>query len=221
MKKNKKKKTMSVREISKEHEIKVMIWLLFIIGIVLWSGYEIKSTESSVYASVKVKMVTNTEEELIEKYKNDKYFKTTYKDYSEDIEVLRGELNIKEEGTEEYNDIQKRLDYYMDNIVEFSLISMDKHNMLLKNCTWILIICLIVTILFVINYFLINYKKDKVYMIITFIEIIFVFLLVIFSGGFIDKIYNMELGLNDSIKFVSLFYPIILGYLYYLIKKDA
>jgi len=220
--KNKKKKNIKVRDISNDKEIRIMIWLLFAIGIVLWGCYEVVSTENAVSPTCELLLTEKGNDKILDEYKDDPYFKAAFKEYKEDIATLKGQIDIKNEDSDEYDDLIIQKEYLEDNIVRYSLYGMKHHYLMEKSFKSILLISILYLLIFSVSFILITLKKFKIFNIITIIEVLLIFIFEFIYGDFIDVITSMEFNMIQSVRFLSMLFPIILNYLYSLYyKKDV
>ena len=221
IKKNK-KDFLSVREISNDKEIRVMIWLLFAIGVVLWSCFEVINTENAVAPSVEVILNSKSTDDIIDKYKDDAYFKSAFKGYQGDIWALEGQMDVKDEDSNEYKDLAIQKEHLENSIIRYSLYDMKHHSLMVDTYIYILIASGICLVLFTISFLLVTFKKFKVFNIISFIEVLLVFIFEFIYGDFIKVITSMEFNMIQTVRFLALLFPILLNYLYSLYyKKDV
>ena len=219
MKKN--KKEIKVREISKSKESGTLIWLLFAIGCIIWGAYEIRLSESAVYPATQTLLIDEGEDKILEKYREEKNFKNTLKNNDENNEIIISRLEDEEEGSEKYIELENEIRNYNNNRVEYALNSYLYHVIMYDTYKMILIVLSVAILLFVISFLLIYFKKNKIYNIITVIEVIIIFILEIVYGDVFKNFNSLNVNLNDSIRFIMMLYPILLGYMYSLLKKDA
>ena len=222
MKKNIKKKDIKVRDISNDKEVRTIIWLLFAIGIVLWGCFEVIFSENSITPATEDILLKYSDEEIIDKYKDDGYFKTAYKEYSEDIDVLEGQLKVKDVDSNEYNELLIQKEYLNSSLIRYSVYGMNHHYIMKKTFIMILIVIGIILLIFSTSFILITLKKFKLFNYISFGEVVLIFIFEIVYGNLIDIIISMEFNMIDTVRFLVLLFPILLNYLYSLYyKKDV